>query len=326
MHEISTANKSSSEPGGNTSGERVVYVMPEQAFERASDTEISIRELWEILWRRKWIFLSITFSFAVGSVTYSLLATEWYRAEVLLAPAEAQSMQSLGGQLGGLAALAGVSVGGSDSIEAIATLKSREFARQFIEEFNLLTVFFADEWDVERSRWLSDDPKKWPDIRDAIEYFHDNVLDVSEDLQTGLVTLSIEWTDPNLAAAWADTLVQRLNTRLRERALREAETNVAFLQAELAQTSVVSLQQSIGRLLESELQKLMLAGGNVEFAFRVVDTAAAPKKHVRPKRALIAIVGTILGGILATSVILILHAIRPASARPRDQCVSGVSG
>lgn len=318
MNETSTVKGSSSEPGGHTPGERVVYVMPEQAFEGASDAEISIRELWEILWRRKWIFLSITFLFAVGSVTYSLLATEWYRAEALLAPAEAQSTPSLGGQLGGLAALAGMSVGGGDSIEAIATLKSRELARQFIEDFNLLTVFFADEWDGKQSRWLGEDPKKWPDIRDAIEYFHENVLDVSEDLQTGLVTLSIEWTDPDLAAAWAETLVQRLNTRLRERALREAETNVAFLQAELARTSVVSLQQSIGRLLESELQKLMLAGGNEEFAFRVIDTAATPKKRVRPKRALIAIVGTLFGAILAVSVIVLAHTIRPEPRRSRD--------
>jgi uncharacterized protein involved in exopolysaccharide biosynthesis len=106
--------------------------------------------------------------------------------------------------------------------------------------------------------------------------------------------------------------VIRLNERLRERALQEAETNVAFLQTELGQTSVVTLQQSIGRLLESELQKLMLARGNEEFAFRVIDAASPPKERVRPKRALIAVVGTMLGGMLAVFGVFLLHAVRSA--------------
>jgi uncharacterized protein involved in exopolysaccharide biosynthesis len=298
------------EPGRDSPGERMVYVIPEQAFGGTANQKVSLRELWEILWRGKWIVFSVTLVFAVGSVTYALLATEWYRAEVLLVPADAQATPSLGGQLGGLAALAGVSVGGGDSIEAIATLQSREFARHFIEDFQLLTVFFADKWDSEQSRWLGHDPKSWPDNRDAVRYFQKNILSVSEDLQTGLVTLAIEWTDPELAAEWADTLVRRLNIKLRERALREAEANVAFLQSELVRTTVIALQQSMGRLLEAELQKLMLARGNEEFAFRVIDSATAPKQRVRPKRALIAILGTILGGMLAISLVFLAHTLR----------------
>jgi uncharacterized protein involved in exopolysaccharide biosynthesis len=304
------------EPGversGPGSGERLVYVMPEQGFGATTDDEISLRELWDILWRGKWIIIAVTAVFAVASVAYALVQTEWYRAEVLLAPAEERSAQGLGGQLGGLAALAGVSVGGGGSVEPIAVLKSREFARAFIEDFDLVPVFFHEQWDAASGAWLGDDPEQWPEIRDAIKYLHDNVLNVSQELDTGLVTLAIEWTNPEVAAEWAKELVVRLNERLRERALKEAETNVAYLQAELAQTSVVTLQQSIGRLLESELQKLMLARGNEEFAFRVIDAASPPKERVRPKRALIAVVGTILGGMLAVFGVFLLYGLRSA--------------
>lgn len=48
-------------------------------------------------------------------------------------------------------------------------------------------------------------------------------------------------------------------------------------------TNLVALQQAIGRLLENELQKLVLARGNEEFAFRVIDTAVAPRKKPRKK-------------------------------------------
>lgn len=294
-------------------GERLVYVMPEQGYGGTADDGISLRELWNVLWRGKWLIILVTVIFAVSSVAYALLATEWYRAEVLLAPAEQRSTQALGGQLGGIAALAGVSIGNGDSAEAIAVLKSREFAREFIEDLGLLPVFFYEQWDPDSGAWLSDNPEQWPETRDAIRYFHENVLHVSESRDSGLVTLGVEWTQPEVAAVWAKQIVVRLNERLRKRALEEAETNVAFLRAELAQTGVVTLQQSIGRLLESELQKLMLARGNKEFAFRVIDGAVPPKQRIRPKRALIAVVGTMLGGMLAILGVLLLHAVRYTS-------------
>lgn len=292
--------------------ERVVYVMPEQGFIRPYD-EISLRDLWDILWRGKWIIIAITALFAAGSVIYALQAEEWYRAEVLLAPTDEKSTSGLGGQLGGLAALAGVTVGGSDSAEVVAVLESREFARDFIEDQNLLPVLFSGKLDSATGEWLGDDPEDWPEIRDGVKYFHENVLGVNQDPKNGLVTLAVEWTDPEVAARWAGSLVKRLNSRLRDRALAEAETNVDYLRSEIAQTNVVTLQQSIGRLLESELQKLMLARGNEEFAFRVLDAASPPKQRVRPKRALIAVVGTILGGILGVFGVLLLHAVRSDS-------------
>ena len=315
------------EPAREGAGERLVYVMPEGAFGAAADDEISLRELWDILWRGKWLIIAVTAAFAVASVIYALAQTEWYRAEVLLAPAVEGSTPGLGGQLGGLAALAGVNVGGGGSVEAIAVLNSREFARKFIEDLDLVPLFFHEHWDAAKGTWLGDDPEEWPEIRDATKYFHDNVLDVNQNLDTGLVMLAVEWTDPELAAEWARVLVVRLNERLRERAFKEAETNVAFLQAELGQTSVVTLQQSIGRLLESELQKLMLARGNEEFAFRVIDGAFPPKQRVRPKRALIAVVGTMLGGMLAVLLVFLSHAIRDrgGSVTPETRSASSVA-
>ena len=297
--------------------QRLVYVMPDGVFP-GDERQVSLRELWSILWNGKWLIVAATVVFAVLSVVYALLATEWYRADVLLAPSEERSTPALGGQLGGLAALAGVTVGGGDSVQAVATLRSREFAREFIDEFSLLPILFADEWDEEAQRWRAADPEDSPDIRDAVRFFHEAVLKVSEDRQTNLVTLGIEWKNPDVAAEWANVLVQRLNLRLRARALREAEANVAYLQQELAQTTVVTLQQSIGRLLESELQKLMLARGNEEFAFRIMDPAQAPKERVRPKRALIAVVGTMLGGMLGVFLVFLLHAVRGSESSGID--------
>ena len=293
-----------------SSSERMVYVVPQHAvFGR--DDEIDLHQVLKILWRGKLVVIGITAVIALAAVAYALLATKWYRSEVLLAPAEAKSAPSLSGELGGLAALAGVSVGGSDDAEALAVLKSRELARDFIDGLGLLPRFFADDWDATGKKWRDGDAKQWPDLRDAVEYFHEKVLSVTSDRQTGLATLAIEWKDPKVAAEWAGELVRRVNARMRERALREADANVKYLQEELAKTDVVSLQQSIGRLLESELQKLMLARGNEEFAFRVIDPAEASKDPAWPNILLIVVVGTILGMIAGVFGVLLAHALRP---------------
>lgn len=275
-----------------------------------ANDEIDLIELWNALWEGRWLIAAITGVIAVAALAYAFFATEWYRADVLLAPAEDRTSQGLMSRFGGLASLAGLSVGNGSTVEAVAVLKSGDFARQFIEERNLITVLLADEWDTNAQQWKAEDPADWPDWRDAVKFFDEDVRSVSEDPKTGLVTLSIEWTDPELAAEWANAIVKRLNDRMRERALLEAKANVAYLQSEMAATSIVTLQQSISGLLETELQKLMLARGNEEFSFRVVDRAETPKLRSKPKRKLTVALGILAGGFVSVFVVLFRRSAR----------------
>jgi uncharacterized protein involved in exopolysaccharide biosynthesis len=294
--------------------DRVVYVMPQEALLAASD-ELTLLDVWNVLWRGKWPIIGITTVFAVLSLAYALSATHWYESNVLLAPAEERSAPALAGALGGLASLAGVSIGGGDSAaEALAVLASRNFTMDFIEDNDLLPVLFADRWDESTGTWFAGDSAEAPDIRDAVKFFDEDIRTVSRDRETGFVTLAIEWTDPELAASWANLLVERLNGRMRQRALAEAEANVGYLQTEFASTSVVTLQQSISRLLETEMQKLMLARGSEEFAFRVIDRALVPKSRSRPARALIVVLSTFVGGMLAVCLVFLLNALKSARA------------
>lgn len=286
--------------------ERLVYLMPANAILERDYEEFNLSELWKTLWQGKSLIVTVTAACILSAIIYALTATEWYHAEVLLAPAGESTTTGLSplGGLGGLASLAGVSVGGGGNAEAIAVLSSREFARAFIEDNDLLPVLFASEWDEENERWKSEDLEDQPDIRDAVQYFNEKIATVSEDRQTSLVTLSIEWKDPNIAAEWSNLLVSRLNDNMRQRALEEAEENLKYLDEQLSSSIVATLRQSIGRLVETELQKLMLAKGNEEFAFRVIDAAAVPKHPERPKRVLLVILAGLIG--LLVSVFFLL--------------------
>jgi uncharacterized protein involved in exopolysaccharide biosynthesis len=276
----------------------------------AYDDEIDLWQLWETVWSGRWLIIAITSLFAVGGVTYALVAQEWWRAEVVLAPADKKGgMSGALSQLSGLASLAGVSVGGGGGNEPLAVLKSKDFARQFITEMNLMPVLLKDQ---------KTEDGKAPDIRDALRIF-ETVRTVSDDKKTGLVVLSVRWKDADTVALWANELARRVNARLRAEALAEAERNVAYLQKEIASTSVVSLQQSMGRVLEGEMQKLMLARGNEEFAFKVIDKATPPKLRDAPKRTLIAIVATLAGGFLGILAVFLRQAWRNRPPRPAPQ-------
>ena len=260
--------------------------------------------IWAVVWRDKWLIVALTSLIGFLAVAYALLATEWYRADVLLVPARQDGMSGLGDRLGGLAALAGMATAPADASksEAVAVLKSREFATEFIKDNGLASAFTAGST-------IAGKPAAEPaDMRDAVRFFHENVLRVSEDRDTGHIALSVEWTDPNVAATWANSLVARLNERMRQRALKEAEANVAYLQSALESNKLVPVQQSIGRLLESELQKLMLARGSEDFSFRIVDPATPPDRRARPKRTLIVASAVFLGGVFALLVVFVRNA------------------
>lgn len=283
--------------------------MDNQPAYASADDEIDLWELWETIWNGKALIAAIAGLFTAGGITYSLLAPEKFKAQVTVMPADAKSagggLAGSLGNLGGLAALAGVSIGGGGTQEPLAVLKSREFARAFIEENKLLPMFFPKG---------SDSTGRPIDWRDGVEFFEKQVVMVAEDKKSGLITVGITWKDPVVAAGWANDLVRRLNEQMRARALVESERNVAYLNREIASTTVVSLQQAIGRVLETEMQKLMLARGNEQFAFKVIDEATPPKRRESPKRTLITLVALMAGGFLGILVVFLRKAI---AGRPR---------
>lgn len=306
MENPSASGPSSGSPGVDLGG-RLVYVVPQDAPAARRDDEIDLFRLWDILWRERWLIVGITAVFALGSAVYASFLPPKYVASVLLAPVREEALSGLATQLGGLAGLAGITRLGRDSTEAVAVLRSRDFARAFIEEQGLLPLLYPDLWDAAAARWTVEEP---PTLSDAAGLFVGVVREVEEDSTTRLVTLSIEWGDPELAAAWANLLAVKLNDHMRQRALVVAENNLQYLRHEFENTSLVALQQSISGLLESEMQKLMVARGNSEYAFRIIDRAEVPTGKSKPRTTLIVAVATMFGGMLSVFLVLLRDMIR----------------
>jgi uncharacterized protein involved in exopolysaccharide biosynthesis len=281
-----------------------------------ADGEITLRQLIASLWRGKWLIISITLIFVALATAGALLTQKSYRTTVTLAPASDNAadgrLAALGSMaaqfgLGSLAGLAGS--GNSKAAESIAVLESRALTERFIEDNALLPALFSEQWDATTSKWKLEGSSGAPTSWKGVERFQE-IRNVRSDSRTGLVILTINWKDPVVAATWANGLVTLANETLRSKAIEESERNIAYLNAQAEKTAVMEGRQTIYKLLEGELNKVMLARGTNEYAFRVLDAAIAPEEAHSPRLAVWMIAAIAAGALLSSLLVLVKESLR----------------
>jgi len=271
--------------------------------------EIDLRELWSVVWQGRWWVVGVTFLFAVASVLYALYLPNIYKSEVLLAPAEENSgggLASMAGQLGGLASLAGVSIGGGGdkTAYAIEVLSSRRFLSNFIKKHDLLVpIMAAKDWDPDSNELIYDtdiylsSEKKWvrditpprsvvPSLLEAVEEFQE-IFEVSHDKNTSFVTIKLKFYSPTFVQEVVGWLVEDINFALKEGDVAEATKSIHFLNAQLEKTSVTEMQSIFYQLIEDQTKTIMVAEVRQEYAFKVIDPPVLPEYKVSPSRLLI---------------------------------------
>ena len=298
-----------------------------------SGVETDLRELLETLWAGKIKIIVITAIFAIASVTYSLSVSNEYRATTTLVAAQQESGALSGalGQLGGLASLAGVNLDGGNASEAQVAqeiMQSWSFIEGFIKSNNLAVELLAAEswdkasnkliidkdiYDSESKKWVSDE--KWvsedgsPSSWTLFKAFS-NRLVVSKDKISGLLSVSIEYYSPHLAKQWLDLYVTAINSHMQQRQVSKVNNNIEYLQAQIEKTSIAKMQEVFYTIIEEQIKKKMLAEASPDYAFVAVSPSMVPEERSKPQRALICILGTLLGGMLSVLLVLSMHYVR----------------
>tara|TARA_R110000823_G_scaffold34574_3_gene96235 strand:+ start:996 stop:1946 length:951 start_codon:yes stop_codon:yes gene_type:complete len=299
-----------------------------------ADDEIDLRQLFSTLWAGKWLIIALTAVFTVGGVAFALSKPDIYEASVLVAPANGEvGAQGLSGQLGGLASLAGISLGGGGSDKTVIAkevLQSRTFLSNFIRKHDLAASLKAiTAWDTQKQQWqynrevYNPDSGKWlagengesyaPTDWDLVKAFRGK-LNVSENRDTGMLTVSIASLSPVVAKEWATKLIADINEHMRREDVEMSEARIAFLKTKLSETNIAGMQQVFYQLIENETRTVMLANAQPEYVFRIIDPAVAPQEKSEPKRALIAVVATMLGGILGVLFVFLRAFIKSGAA------------
>jgi LPS O-antigen subunit length determinant protein (WzzB/FepE family) len=267
---------------------------------------ISLMDVFTVLWSGKWTILLAAVVFAVGANVTSRFLEKQYEASVVVSPVSEETNSSGLGALGALATqfsgLASLATSGNNrKAEYTAILQSEGLTTEFIRQNNLLPVLYAQKWDAAGDHWKvqKDAPTLWM----ANRRFRTDIRRTSTD-KTGLLTLTITWSNATMSAQWANGIVAMTNQYIRAKAISDGERNVAYLNDQLAKSNVVAVQNSISALLENEIKKIMLARGSEEYAFKIIDAATVPERPSSPNPIIWSIVGSITGLLLASFVIL----------------------
>ena len=295
------------------------------------DDEIDLAELWRAIWAGKFTIIIISMIFAVASIFFALSKPDIYKASAILAPASSEGGGGLGamaGQLGGLASMAGISLGGGGGVDktalALEILKSRSFVENFINKHDLLVPLMASiKWDMAsdtlilneevydkaNDKWIREvkAPKKpEPSSWEAYKAFSELVT-VAQDKSSSMVNIDISFYSPRISKQWLTWLVEDINEYMREQDQIEAKASIEYLTSQLANIKVATMETVFYQLIEEQTKNMMLTMVKKEYVLKTIDPAQVPDTKDKPKRALIVVLGTMLGGILSVLIVLIRY-------------------
>ncbi|WP_065979555.1 Wzz/FepE/Etk N-terminal domain-containing protein [Pseudoalteromonas lipolytica] len=284
------------------------------------DEAVTLGEVISYLFKRKLLIIFVSFAFVALGVAIAISKPNIYQAQAVLSPAS-NSGEVGGGatsQLGGLAALAGVSLGGAandKSLFYLEVFQSRKFLTMFIEKHSLQKELFAAQgydpvkdqliYDEEKLQRLDANSPNPVTINFIYEKFIDDNFILEVNKKTGLITLSIRHFSPKFTKKVTELIVKDINYAIRTEEISDAVKSINYLEKALANTNVLETKKMFYQLIEQQHRTKMLATVKEEFAFKVVDPAIVPERKFSPNRALIVVVSGLIGGVLICMIVIV---------------------
>jgi len=262
------------------------------------DADISLTDLTQLIIIYRKVIVLVTSLLVVISIAYSLSIPRYYESTILMVS------NSGSNNSGGLSSLIGSALGSSGDVSlsvskpnletALAILRSRKFIETYIEENKLMPILFKDS--------LADKSIELPELREGYERIESSM---NVQIDKSLIKMTITWADPKFSTKLANELIERVNDYMRKEAIEESMKSIEFLETELtnkdANTKVI-----FSKLIEKQMQSMVLANVRNEYVFKVIDPAVAPVNPSGPQRRLIVLFGAFIGFILSLF-ISVLH-------------------
>lgn len=273
---------------------------------------LDLQHLYSIVWQRKRLLALITFIFSILASIVSFSLPNIYESNAILSPSgEESSLSSQMGNYSGLASLAGIELPGqqkgSVTVEAIEKLKTLSFfTESILPNIYLPDLMATKSWDSksQKSKYdLNSFNKNIPSAQESFEEFEE-IIKVTEDIDTGFVKISISHQSPIVAKEWIELIVKELNYFFRTKDKQKAQAAVNFLNIQFAQTNFAEVKQAIAAIIQQKTQQLTLIEASDYYIFDYIDPPVVAEKKSRPNRFLIFILGLVLGFISGTIFIL----------------------
>ncbi len=309
------------------------------------DDEISLIDLFAVLWHRKVMIIIITLLAVAGVVGFSIISlvlpaeksplpNEYTPQSLMLIdePSSSGGLSSMMGNMGGLAAMAGVSIptSSSNSELAVYLVGTNSLLDAVVDNFDMIT-----RYEIEKS------PRA--ESRKALK----KLLQASVDEKSGVLTISFTDTDPEFARDVVNYVTNYLAKRFDELGLdknkiekENLELNIATTTQDIQDLEMESrkLEQSVafgtapGRLpaITTDLNRISLELGakrqvftqlkvqyellKVSMAseqpiFQILEMAEVPDQKSGPSRGMLCIIVTFAATFFSVFLAFVLNAI-----------------
>lgn len=289
--------------------------------------EIELLDLYRVIFNQKWLVIKLSLIFCIISMFIALYPVDKYTSKAILAPTqESDGLNSTLRGFSGIANLAGINLpsssGSNMTEEAIEILSSYGFFRDGIFPNIFLPDLIAiKSWDSKtnsityKRRLYNSELKKWvrdvdfplsttPSAQEAYKVFQKENYRLSRDPDTGFISIAIIHHSPSIAKEWLSIIIFSINNQLRQDQKRRALLSIEYLNNQIEQTSYTEIKQGLFSLMQQETEKLMLIEANEDYVFKVIEPPIVPEEKSGPNRALILIVGSLVGFIFAIFIIL----------------------
>lgn len=283
---------------------------------------INIGSIVDVLIARYKLISIVTSVFAIASVIYSLSLNNIYQsyATIYVEDPSGTKISGVNSGLSSLASLAGISIDSGnqkeDKVQLVITmLRSYKLAESMLEEKEILPsliatkkvekssgeiIFNSKIYNSELDKWLDKDGNfiTGPSAADIYKALGKS-LKSSFSKRTGFLTVSFEHESPEFSQYILSLILNKIDKTIRDRDEFNAQNSIKFLKNELEIIETGELRAAVSALIQSELQKIILANRDSTYILNFIQPPFVPFEKNRPSRATICIMGTILGFIFA---------------------------
>ncbi|WP_372755453.1 Wzz/FepE/Etk N-terminal domain-containing protein [Labilibaculum sp.] len=344
-----------------------------------TDDEIDLIQLAKTLWNGRRTVIKTTLIFMALGLFIALFSAKEYTATTTMVPQSSDGSSSMGGSLSGLAAMAGINLGGSTGSDIPPTLypkvlSSIPFQKELMQtsltiEGQEKQITFADYYLEVKKPGLLGYIKKYsiglpgllikaikgePDKTDSQELEDGGLLSISEDEKQlieilnaqlsievndkdGYVSLSARMPEARAAAQLAKKAQELLQEAITNFKIKKAQEQLAFVEGRYAENEIIynAAQDKLARfrdqnknmssaVAQTQLERLqsdfsMASSVYTELAkqletqkiqvkedtpvFTIIEPVSVPIEKSKPKRPMILIIWTFLGGIVGVGMV-----------------------
>lgn len=290
------------------------------------------------LLRRRWTLIAgCVVAALIVAVVYLNFVTYRYAVQMRIVPVAAANGDGLSSklsQIGGLAAVAGVSLpdaGGSGTFKLfVEAMHSRDVADILARDRELMHDVFAKEWDARTKTWrrpqgfvhdLAGTLKSMlgvparpfaPPGAARLQDWMETQVSVDQNLKTPVVTITILSDRPAFAVKFLDRLCTTIDAMLRERAQLRTDDYIRYLSARLPTITLAEQRIAIFQALGEQERLKMAMSSDRPYAAETFEHPAASDRPVVPVPLKVLAIALILGLLVGVGLAFVIPRRRPA--------------